>query len=297
MTYYLARFVALQALVIVLLSAAMGGGGERRETVSSSYLQPYLKPIAGDVPPLHPTPYNDEFDAQQPTENVAWVQPASKWVPWDPGGVMTFALIDPRIRMLEVMGEGEKQWYGRYQALPVPAVGSFAVYHLYARALNSRINTGNNFADQLFGMVLAEDLETDPETSTMFSIHSRLARIGTVMEGNTQATEWAGYDSIALPDGEINCGWPMQYFRARVSTDVTPGPTYNTEIRMDASADGIGWQPVTRYTGLSIPIRHVALAQRSIGEVSFNTYFDFIRMTEDEIGVLTAARFQHFGAS
>lgn len=281
------------------VAAANGGGEKGRSSVTANpYIQAFAVPVSGLVPPNKPSQYNDEFAAQRPLLGGGpFVQLASKWTQWDPGDVMGTCAINPYIGMMILTGSGEKQWYGAFQPLPLPVQGQAVNYVLIARALNFNIPQGaSNYTDQLFGMLLAENLVAEPETSNLYSVHSRIARIGTVAEGNTQAMEFAGYDSIGvLPDGEINAGWPMQYLRADVQSSVNAG-VYNTTIRMLASADGIGYQRLAEYSALDHAIRHVALAQRVSGEINLETVFDFIRHmdTEDEIGM--AARYQQLGS-
>ena len=306
LTRQLSRLVALQALILILGAYVRGEGMDDstaansggKGTDVSTYKQPFAIPLAGAVPPVKPlSTVNDEFTIQKPAAPLGgFVMPEPKWVEWDVDDVLSASYVDPRLQLLQLAGNGEKQWAGRYEALPVPVIGQTMSYFLIARLFNAFVdNGGANFTDLLAGMLLCEDIAANPSTSGFVSIHQRFARIGDVMEGNIQATEWASFDGIALPDGEINCGWPLQFVRAQISTQVTAGPVYATTLTLTASADGIGWQPVSRYE-LDHPIRQVALAQRATGETPFSTYFDFIRHFEPGLPVNMAASFQQLGS-
>jgi hypothetical protein len=266
----------------------------------SPYLQPYSMPANADVPPNKPSIYNDEFTAQRPTSEVdpSFVALASKWTTWDVADLGAIAAINPRLQMLHLIGGGsEKAWLGVYESLPLPTADEpFISYALFARALNSFVNASGDFAEVYWGMLLGEDLSDD--TLELYAIQSQIARVTATLSGRTEAALWPAYDAAApTADGEMNCGWPATYLRAAVSSTFNGVDDYTTSIRLSASVDGLGFQEVARYSGLQVPMRHVALAQRSNPDAGqLHTLFDFVRLFEGESDISTTGRIQQIGS-
>lgn len=295
----------LHALLVAAIAFAAAIGcakeGSGDSVGRSSYLQSYSIPLAAAVPPLNPSIYNDEFNAQHPTSSVSplLVDLNSKWSRWDFDEEILVAHIDPRMQMMQLITQGstDKVWAGVYEALPVPTVDEDVVsYDLYARCVNSFVNSGADFADIYYGLLLSEDFTDD--AMQFYAIAGRLARVDAGWQGSVEATLWPSYDAVApAPDGEV-LTWPAQYFRAHVTSAFNGPDDYTTSVRLDASQDGIGYQQVARYTGLDFPLRHCGLAQRSnIDAGQLHTLFDYVRcFRSSETDSLSTGRIQQLGS-
>lgn len=269
--------------------------------MSSSYRQSWVKPIAGDVPPLKPTIYDDEFSAQRPLAagfppGVVLVQPSSKWTEWDPGAVSSyFAAIEPRSQMLWLGGNGDKQWSGMFEALPLPAAGETLTYTLTVRALLGEYNRFDDHGPYAWGLVLGENLVLEPDTSGLWAVYNRSSRVGTDLAVATEAATFVSYDAPPVADGAVVGAYP--YLRAKVATENELG-VYNTQLRFFASVDGLSWFPLAEYVDLALAIRHAALAKQTTANQPFNALFDFIRSSDpadETAAVLDGGSFQRFG--
>jgi len=290
---------------LLVLLAAIGcsvfSGGEETTMGRSSYLQSYAVPLSGNVPPVKPSRYNDEFAAQRPATvaDPAFVSLASKWTTWDHGSALdNEPRINPRQQVMQLIGRGNKQWCGTYEELPLPTEGNPVAYLLYVRAMNSYIggNGTEDYPDLYYGLTLGEDL-SDPDF-TFQGIYGRIQRTGDSISGDTVAAGWFTWDApLPAEGGVLAAGWPAQYLRAEVSSSVLAS-VYDTTITFAASMDGIGYQDVFRYDDLPFPVRHAGLGQRSIDGRNLQTIFDSIRLFELDatLNFDTYARLQQLGS-
>lgn len=288
---------------VIGLSAAIGGG--KGETMGSDYLQSYSVPFAGAVPPNKPSVYNDEFTRQRPLSSVPpYVALDSKWSVWDPSvdSPFSFVGIDVHRAMALLTGGGSgKDWFGIYEDMPLPVVGAPALnYVLYGRSMLGYVEGPEalDYGDLLTGLILGENLRAAPTTSPLWTIQQRYAKVGSVAEGSIESGTWANYSALDAPEGEIDCGWPLQYLRARVRSIATLGPVYETDIYFDASPDGIGWQPVAGFEAIPSAIRHAGFGMRSTTERPFGCYYDFFRWFPQPAGdyASTAGHRQELGS-
>ena len=113
------------------------------------------------------------------------------------------------------------------------------------------------------------------------SIHANSARIAGVMQAQMEATYWNSYNDPNAPVGNVQCGFPLTFVRARIQTLNSFDTGFNSTLAFDVSADGAGWTPVYELPNAPLLFRQVLFAQRSSGDVDFTTYFDFVRLDLD----------------
>lgn len=252
----------------------------------SDYIQPYSIAFAGLTPPLKPHVVNDEFGRQHPLVDPAapYVELDPKWGLWNPGASITFSAIDPQRRMAFLSGNGDKAWGGRAQALPLPAAGQALQYAIYMRMVQGFVEGEGaaTFNEQLWGMVLGEDLLGAPTTSPFWSIAASIQNPGVqptvALDAVMETAAWANYNATNVPDAIVATGWPLTFMRARVRQALSGGLVWNVSIAFDISATGEGWQRVQQYDGLTEPVRHVAFAQRCVGNQAMLNFCDFVRL-------------------
>jgi hypothetical protein len=272
----------------------------------SGYRQPYNLPFNPSNAPLQGNARNDEFNAKRPAIVGApnFIQVDPKWQTYDPGGVLTFAGVDPQREMLMLSTNGDKQICGLRIDLPVPTVvGESVSYALYTSVFFAQFEA-NVTAEQTTrmdaGIVLCEDIQANPDTSFMY-----LNGIALVTQTNTFAIaesvgiveNFIAFDDPGTGLAESAFGTPSAVrFRMR-QTLVSPG-VYSVTAYADQS-NGVGWVPMTQSAGGNVLYRQMLLGIRSVGGIGVSALFDYFRfeVLEDvEQGDITTGYAQTLGA-
>jgi hypothetical protein len=268
------------------------------------YRQPTYVPFDPATAPLNPHALSDEFTAKRPgilnVPGFALLDP--KWVVWDPGDVLTFSALDVRRQMLLLRTDGDKQWAGVMQNLPIPTVnGTSTEFALYTRCMFADVEAGAATFQSQAALLLGEDLVGSPDTSFLFSAELTTAVDGgsppVTVSGQLSSASYSGYD---MPGGLLAQGAAPTnlYFRVRIKQLLTGGPTWTTTAVHEVSFDGIGWVPMTAAASGNVPYRQVALAVQSRNNTETAAYFDFFRLelTPQSDSVATIGDAQTFGA-
>lgn len=250
------------------------------------YIQPYNIAFAGLTPPIKPHVVNDEFSQQHPIAipGAPYIALDPKWVAWNPGASINTAAIDPQRRMAFLSGAGDKSWGGRVQALPLPAAGQAVQYAIYMRMVQGFVEGEGAavFNEQLWGMVIGEDLVGAPATSPFYSIAASIQNPGptptVALDAVMETAAWANYAAVNVPDAIVATGWPLTWMRARIRQALSGGLVWNVSVAFDISATGEGWQRVQQYDGILTPLRHVGFAQRCVGGQGMLNFCDFVRL-------------------
>jgi hypothetical protein len=248
----------------------------------SNYRQPTTIAFDAATAPQQPNALNDEFSQGRPgIQNLPGFSVLDpKWHTWDPGGVLTFKAIDVRRQMLLMRTNGDKQWAGVMQNLPLPAVGHSVEVAIYARVAFADIDTDDTFDPMSAGIILGEDLVLHPDTSALRSVE-----LVTVKAGNPATVQPAimsqGYVSYDFPGtvfGQLTIPQDA-YLRVRLKQALAAGPVWTVDAYFDVSPSlGVGWVPLADQLGAIVPYKQVAIAGRSNAGVEVGHYFDFFRV-------------------
>lgn len=256
----------------------------------SNYRQPTTIAFDAATAPTNPNALNDEFAASRPgilnQPGFAVLDP--KWHTWDPGGVLTFKAIDVRRQMLLLRSNGDKQWCGIMQNLPLPAVGHTVDCTIYARVAFADIDTVDAFSPISAGIVLGRDLVGAPDTSFFGTVE--LGALKQDMGGGVLSSQgaaacqtYAGFDVPGTPYAEIPYVTDG-YMRLRLRQALAAGPVWSVDVFAEFSiSGGIGWLPMTDALSGSVPYRQVALGVRSVAGNEVGHYFDFFRVDVADI--------------
>ena len=185
-------------------------------------------------------------------------------------------VIDPKRQMLIMEAEAEKSWCGVMQDLPVPSLGQSIAYQIYARFMlgtNAPIPPLMDWGPYLGGLVMGVDLRANPGSSEFWTAHYHAASDGTLVEG---IIETAHFDDYAFPYAADIRAPACSFVRANVVSEQTAPGVYETSLFFAISPTGEAYTTIFGYE-LAVPLRQFAFAQRSEGEGSFSTFFDFVR--------------------
>jgi hypothetical protein len=248
----------------------------------SNYRQPTTIAFDAATAPQQPNGLNDEFSASRPgilnLPGFAVLDP--KWHTWDPGGVLTFKSLDVARQMLLMRTNGDKQWAGVMQNLPLPAVGHSVECAIYARVAFADIDTDDTFDPVSAGIILGEDLVASPDTSALRSVELVTVKAGNpaTIQPAIMSQAYAGYDFPGTVFGQLTIPQDA-YIRVRIKQALAAGPVWTVDAYWDVSnSAGIGWMPLADQIGAIVPYKQVAIAARSLGGVEVGHYFDFFRV-------------------
>lgn len=249
----------------------------------SNYRQPTTIAFDAATAPTNPNALSDEFAASRPgilnQPGFAVVDP--KWKLWDPGSVLTFKAIDVRRQMLLLRTNGDKQWCGLMQNLPLPAVGHSVELAIYARIAFADIDTDDTFDPTSGAIILGEDLVAHPDTSALRSVELSVQKTGsppTILAPSVVSQTYGGFDFPGTPLALSPYAQDV-YLRVRLKQALAAGPLWTIDAYWDVSmSDGIGWMPLVDQIGGSVPYKQLAIGVRSQANVEVGHYFDFLRV-------------------
>jgi hypothetical protein len=228
----------------------------------TDYQTNYEGRFDGSLPNALGTTQSDQFTGTRPQlvdeDGDAFPGYAAldeKWQRFDPAGdVLTFAGVNTRAQMAEVLNAGVKNFVGFFQSLPLPAAtGEVIERALYGRSSLSMSgeNVAANVSGNYGGLFLADgDLGTDPETTTLHvcgvgALRGALDDTGLTGFGVLPvAATFVAFDALPGNPGAQSEAGVNVFWRIRTRQTCTAPATFTSEAQIDASANGADWMTV-----------------------------------------------------
>lgn len=267
--------------------------------MSSAYRQYYETPFNPVTPSGVGNSLDDSFDNTRPQwtdEETSEPLPGfalleEKWREWDPAEVLQFSGVDTRMQLALLRTNGDKEWCGYYQPLPLPGnVGTSVELAIYlgiqlASAVPAGGDENVDMGPLPFGLVLGEDFDTLPDTSGFVVVGAgQLQQVSSIpiAGGQGQVLSAIAFDDPGTQQA-VGAGMP-RWVRLRLRQRRTGLTDYDADARFECGFYGTDWQHmVTMPTVLgagSAAYKSIGFAAASLENAEFAVRFGPFRVVE-----------------